>query len=176
MSSALATIETERLILRRWRESDLADLTEVYACNEHARFVGGGKEPWAVWRDMALYEGHFTLRGYSLFALEEKTTGETLGWAGPWYPEGFPEPEIGYALKPSATGKGFAKEAVIRCLAYVYETIGWKTAISAIDPDNKASQAVAKSVGAVQESEPVKICGCNVYLWRHLSPNEFRER
>ncbi|MEM7216033.1 MAG: GNAT family N-acetyltransferase [Pseudomonadota bacterium] len=168
--------ETERLKFRRWREEDLDCMAEIFSDAEHARFVGGKKECWDAWRVMAMHEGHYNLRGYTLFALEEKTTEQTLGWAGPWCPEGFLEPEIGCALRPSVTGQGFAKEAVIGCLDYVYTKLNWETSISLIEPENKASQAVARSVGANLEGEPMDICGYHVCVWRHLSPKLFREQ
>lgn len=168
--------ETDRLILRGWRDTDATALAASYRDEDHARFVGGRMERWQVWRTMAMYVGHHVLRGYTLFAVEEKTSGDLLGWAGPWYPEGWPEREIGYGLVPAATGKGFAKEAAVAALRYAYERLDWRTAVSNIDAANEGSQHVAAAMGAVPERETEILDGETVTLWRHLPPAQFMER
>src|SRR5690606_18513350 len=57
------------------------------------------------------YPGHWALRGYGPWALERKDTGAFVGLCGPWYPEGWIEPEITWALMPGHHGLGFATEA-----------------------------------------------------------------
>ncbi|MFK8033675.1 MAG: GNAT family N-acetyltransferase, partial [Hyphomicrobiales bacterium] len=60
------------------------------------------------------------------------------------------------------------------CLSYVYDDLGWTTAISAIDPDNAASRRVAERLGATYESHrPVSFFTADIY--RHQSPQEFRK-
>ena len=67
---------------------------------------------------------HWVLRGYGPFALEDKATGAFIGVAGPWFPEGWPEPEITWALMLGQTGKGYATEAARRALAFARDTLG----------------------------------------------------
>ena len=116
MSEALLPmpeIETERLILRSWKRSDAPAIAEIFADENNAQYIGGVKSDWQAWRHFATIIGHFHLRGYTAFAVEEKSTGRTIGYVGPWYPEGWVEPEIGYILVPDAHGKGYATEAAI---------------------------------------------------------------
>ena len=169
-------LETDRLILRDWREEDLVGLDQIFSNEEHARYIGGVQERWQTWRMLASMIGHKVLRGFTLFAVEEKQSGAFVGWSGPWFPEGWPEHEIGYSLVPSATGKGFAKEAVVASIQFAYETLGWTTAVSNINADNLASQKVAASVGAIADGTEHEFCGFNVQLWRHLPPEQFKER
>ncbi len=172
----MTVLETERLILRDWRESDHALVTEIYADEDHARYIGGAVSEDRAWRVLSNFIGHKVLRGYSLFAIEEKATGTAVGWAGPWYPFGWPEQEIGYSLVKSATGKGYAREAARAALAHAYDDLRWETAISLIDARNEASKHVARSLGADYESDAVLFGKDKAEVWRHLPPAQFRER
>jgi monofunctional chorismate mutase len=144
---AIPTLETERLWLRAFRESDFPPYAAFYALPE-SQYVGGPMSPDLVWRRMAAYVGHWAWRGYGPFALECKASGAFVGYAGPWFPEGKPEPEIAYSLMPDQRGRGFATEAVKRSLAFAYDEIGLTTAVSYIDPTNIPSCRLAERVGA----------------------------
>ncbi|WP_114389946.1 GNAT family N-acetyltransferase [Notoacmeibacter marinus] len=170
-------IETERLLLRGWRADDAALVAAIYADQQAARFIGGVKSREESWRTFASVVGHWHLRGFGFFVVQIARTGDAIGFCGPWFPEGWPEHEIGYAFLPSAHGKGYATEAVTESLRHAYDRLGWQTAISLIDPLNTASQAVAGRVGAVNSGEPFAVpAGTTVDIWRHLSPDRFRER
>ena len=60
---------------------------------------------------MATVIGHWQIRGYGFFSVESKDSGEWVGRVGPWFPEGWPEPEVGWTIAPEHWGKGFATEA-----------------------------------------------------------------
>ena len=172
----MPTLETDRLILRGWEENDFDAVVAIFCDEKNARYIGGVKTPWQAWRHLALFYGHWHLRGYTNFAVVEKTTGETIGSVGPWYPHGWPEPEIGYSLIPSAQGKGYASEAAIATLKHVYSDLDWKTAISMIDKENVGSKAVAKKMGATLEKSSVLFDEHDAEIWRHLPPEQFMER
>ncbi len=148
------TLETERLILRGVVEADFPAYADFFA-DEHSTFYGGPVERWEAWRKFATFSGHWVLRGYGPFALEDKATGAFIGVAGPWFPEGWPEPEITWALMLGQTGKGYATEAARRALAFARDTLGWTTAISLIDAQNGPSIALAKRLGAAYERDVV---------------------
>ena len=171
----LPELETDRLLLRGWQPDDFDCVAAIFGDEDNARYIGGKKEPWQAWRHMASLFGHWHLRGYVSFALVEKESGQTIGLAGPWYPEGWPEPEMGWSLHPKAHGKGYATEAAIRCMHYVYDDLGWPTAISLIDGNNNASKHVAEKLGATFESEQT-LFDHPAEMWRHLPPEQFRER
>ena len=143
-------LETPRLLLREWREDDLDAFEAIGADEKASRFTGGGGPMTRAdaWRRMAYFVGHRGLRGYGPFAIEEKATGACIGWCGPYFPEGWPDREISYALASAARGKGYATEAALRALAYAYRDLRWSTAISFIALENSASIAVANRLGA----------------------------
>ena len=97
----IPVIETERLRLRGWSDQDLDPVAAFWADEDAARFVGGPKSRDESWRVIALYLGHWQLRGFGPFAVEEKASGRLVGWSGGWFPSGWPEPEILWSLLPA---------------------------------------------------------------------------
>jgi RimJ/RimL family protein N-acetyltransferase len=168
------TLETERLILRGWREHDLEPLADFFANDTAARFVGGQKNREDSWRQLAIMIGHWHIRGHGVFALEPKTGGPVLGWCGPWSPEGFPEMEIGYALfSNEARGKGYVVEAARRCLDFAFTDLRRTTMVSFISPENPASQKVTEKLGAKRDGTAV-LRGHSVDVWRYPSPSNVK--
>jgi len=161
-------IETQRLKMREWREGDFEPFAAIYTDEEQARYIGGAQTRDDAWRRMAAVIGHWALRGYGLWALEEKATGSFAGWCGHWNPEGFPEPEIGWALTATMRGRGLATEAAERARDYAYGALGWTTAISLIATENAPSIRVAERLGATFE-RVVQFRGSECAIFRHPS-------
>ena len=159
-------LETERLRLREWRNDDLSAFAEFWADEATARFVGGACTREDAWRRMAMYMGHWALRGYSMWAIEEKASGQLAGYCGPWNPEGWPEREIGWGLLKAFHGRGYATEAARRARDFAYRELGWPTAVSYIAAENAASQRVAARLGAIFERTG-ELRGHPVGVYRH---------
>jgi RimJ/RimL family protein N-acetyltransferase len=143
------TLETERLILRPFRESDFEAYAAMCADAEVMRYIGPG-QPLSredAWRSLALALGHWQLRGYGLWAVEERASGELVGRIGCWNPEGWPGPEIGWMLRRSSWGHGLATEGARAALRYAFTALRWARALSLIHPDNAASVRVAERLG-----------------------------
>jgi RimJ/RimL family protein N-acetyltransferase len=113
------TLETERLIMRMWRDADFEEYAELCADPEVMRYLGGKVfDRTEAWRQMASMIGHWYLRGYGIWAVEEKVSGRLAGRIGCINPEGWPGFEVGWTLKREFWGKGYATEAGRRALEY----------------------------------------------------------
>ena len=148
-------IETERLILRQVDpDRDFEGWAEAMADERTVRFLGTPPMSRAqAWRSMAMAIGHWRIRGYGFFSLESKETGEWIGRVGPWNPEGWPAPEIGWTISPRHLRRGYATEAARASVEYAYETLGWSEIIHCILPGNEASIRVAEKIGSSLRSE-----------------------
>jgi RimJ/RimL family protein N-acetyltransferase len=162
-------LETERLRLREWREADLAPLAAFYGDAAVARFLSTPRDLADVWRFMAARAGHWSLRGYGPWALEEKASGQWVGHCGLWSPHGWPEPELIWGLAPGARGSGYATEAARRARDFAYQDLGWTTLVSCIVPENVASQRVARRMDATLE-RTIELRGHPSGLYRHPGP------
>ncbi|MFL6195668.1 MAG: GNAT family N-acetyltransferase [Thermoanaerobaculia bacterium] len=143
------TLETERLLLRMWRDSDLEEYAAICADPEVMRFLGEGK-PLAradAWRQMAMIAGHWHLRGHGHWAVEERETRRLIGRIGFFRPEGWPGFELGWTLGRPFWGKGYATEGARRALDYAFTEMDRDHVISLIHPDNHASIRVAERLG-----------------------------
>lgn len=173
--TVIPTLETERLIMRSFKADDFGRLQKIESDEEMTRFTGGVHNEDQCWRYMAVMIGHWTLRGFGPFALEEKDTNTLVGYCGPWFTPKFPEPEICYTLARDAQGKGYATEALKSAIGFAYDQLGWKRAVSCIASENFSSQAVSKRLGAKKEKTDVPVDTYLVDIWRHLPPEEFRQ-
>lgn len=165
------TLETERLLLRPWRAEDCQPFSALCADSELMRFVGGVMDRPAAWRRMAAYAGHWLLRGYGPWALEEKATGQFVGYSGMFAPDGWPEPEINWGLTRAFIGRGFSTEAATRARDYAYDTVGFTTIASCIDLENKASIGVATRLGAKLDRE-ITFFDRPGGVFRHVAPGD----
>ncbi len=167
MSIEIPVLHSERLTLRPFHPDDFDDVARFYA-DEVSALYGGPCDRATAWRKFATYPGHWMLKGFGPLAIEETETGLFVGWSGMWGPEGWPEPEITWALLPEFHGRGYATEAGRRSLRSAYEDLGWTTAISVIDDRNTASASVATRIGATRE-RPYEIFGNPGHIYRHAT-------
>jgi RimJ/RimL family protein N-acetyltransferase len=96
---------------------------------------------------MAFIIGHWQLRGYGLWAAEERNSGQLIGRIGCYYPDGWPGFEIGWALRRESWGYGFAAEGARAALRFAFEELGQQHVISLIRPANERSIRVAERLG-----------------------------
>lgn len=148
-------LETARLRLRLFDERDLDTLAAMYADVETMRYIGEGKtlNRGETWRAISNMLGHWLLRGYGMWALELKGTGQMIGRAGFIYPEGWPGFELGWMVAKEHWGRGYATEAAAAALEYAYNELDEPRVISLIRRDNLPSIRVAEKIGSRFESE-----------------------
>lgn len=161
-------ITTDRLLLRAFRADDFEAYAEMMANPRVTQHLGEGR-PLSradAWRQMAMILGHWALRGYGLWAVENRATGALLGRIGCYQPEGFPAFEIGYVLAQPAWGNGYAREGVRAALHFARDTLRRDEITSIIRPANTASIRVAESFGAIA-SETVDFFGSLSVVYRY---------
>jgi RimJ/RimL family protein N-acetyltransferase len=142
------TLETERLILRPTHSDDFEPWFEMMQDEETARFIGGVAGRSACWRQTCGMAGSWTIVGYAMFSVIEKSSGQWIGRVGPWQPAEWPGPEVGWGLVRSAWGKGYAVESAAASMDWVVDHLGWTDIIHSIDPGNTGSAKVAERLGS----------------------------
>jgi RimJ/RimL family protein N-acetyltransferase len=146
-------LDTPRLRLRTFALDDWEPLHRHYSDPDCTRFTFGRPlTEGESWRAMAGMAGHWMLRGFGPYALEDKVSGSLVGAAGLWHPGDFPETEIKWLLLREHWGRGFASEAV-RAIQDVAATRLAMRPISLIRTENAASRRLATAVGATFERE-----------------------
>jgi len=148
------SLETKRLILRSFRLDDWKDIHEYYSDPECTKYTT--RRPLTEnesWQKLAALAGHWQLRKYGSYALEEKDLKRVIGIAGLDYPNDWPEPEIQWALARKFWSKGYAKEAANAVKEMAKKYLPDLSLISLIHPENQNSINLAKSLGANFERE-----------------------
>ena len=163
----IPTLRTERLILRPHRPEDFEAFAAMCADLEVMRYIAEVQDRDTAFRSFCATFGHWQVRGYGFWAVEEVATGALLGRVGLVRWDGHPAVEVGYALRRTAWGKGYATEAVRASLGYAHGVVGARGVISLIHPDNAPSIKVAERVGARYVREHmVKKEALRLYLHR----------
>ena len=161
----IPTVRTERLVLRPFANDDLDSWAAIVADPETARYVGGVMDRATAWLRLAAYHGHWVLRGYGQWAVESRASGELLGRAGLWFPEGWPELEVGWTLARSAWGRGYATEAGRAAIEWGRSELGLERIASVINPANERSIAVAQRLGMAFDRDARLADGTDVAVY-----------
>src|SRR3712207_5148513 len=125
----MTEIETDRLLLRRWREEDLDAYTRICADPEVMRYMGGPRTRQRCEEQIAWFVQHWEERGFGLWAVEEKATGAFIGRIGLLCHDDWPEDEhkteVGWLLERSFWGRGLATEGARAACATVSRSSTW---------------------------------------------------
>jgi RimJ/RimL family protein N-acetyltransferase len=146
-------LETERLILRGHTRADFDTLRAMWADPAVVRFIGGKPSTREEsWGRLLRYPGMWALIGYSFWVIEEKASGKMIGEGGfaDFQREIAPPidaPEQGWALLPSAQGKGYAFEALSAMITWGEAHFGRRDFACIIAPENAPSIRLAERLG-----------------------------
>lgn len=160
------SIRTRRLTLCQWQPAHFPRFLDHAADREAMRFLGGVQSFSEATRIFFGLAGQWQLRGYGFYAVEHE--GRFVGAIGLFHPYNWPEPELAYNLTSDAHGNGFATEAV-QAVRNVAAAQGRRRLVSFIDPDNHASQAVARRLEASHIGDTA-FNGSPAMVWAHHIP------
>lgn len=157
-------IETARL---RLRGVVAGDWPAYRAYRLSARSTVTGADEGLIWTQFAAFAGHWALKGFGRFIIEQRATGLPIGHVGPYHPASHPEPELTWTLWSAAQeGQGFAREAAAAARDFAFVFLRWPTAVSYIEAANTRSRHLADRLGArldAQAASPFR----GGEVWRH---------
>jgi RimJ/RimL family protein N-acetyltransferase len=151
------TLTTERLILRPWRDEDLAPLFAINGDPESMRYFAASmnraeSDAWA-----ARMRAHFADHGWGFWVVEEAATGEFVGVVGlmtiPWQADFTPAVEIGWRIGPAFRRLGYAEEAARAALGFGFGTLGLEKIVAFTVPGNAASWKLMDKLGMAPAGE-----------------------
>lgn len=158
-------LDTERLVLRWFREDDFPTFLSISSDPEVMKFLSGQPQTEIeAWKSMAAFIGHWYFLGYGVWAVEEKSSGKLVGRIGFMNPGGWPGFELGWTLGRDSWGKGYATEGARRALQYAFTEMNRDHVISCIAPANVNSIRVAARLGEKVEGE-TELLGKQVLIY-----------
>lgn len=149
--------ETERLVLRDWREEDWGPFWQGTNTAAVMEWLGGvcddAKRQGAQDRLLGYQRDH----GHTFWVVERKEDGAILGFCGlkRCNQQGGPlgEMEVGWRLREDAWGKGYAKEAAMASLDLAFDRFGADQVVALTVQPNKASWGLMKRLGMVHRPD-----------------------
>lgn len=150
----MAEISTQRLIMRGWRESDLAPWAAMNADPEVRRYLGPllSFEQAAAW--VLNFQDDLDRHGFGFWAVEVRASGEFIGFTGLGSVDEampFTGVELGWRLARPAWGHGYATEAARAALGYGFDAMGLPEIIAITMAANLRSQAVMRRIGMTSD-------------------------
>jgi RimJ/RimL family protein N-acetyltransferase len=162
-------IETTRLTLRRFRETDRPTVARWNADLDFTRHLAGVQSREQSDEAFDRWERHWAEHGFGLLAVEWRETGELIGRVGPQYHSVWPaEPEVGWALDPTSWGRGIATEAGAAAVAWAFGELGFVRVVSITTESNTASRNVMAKLGFTLYAQIDSEWGL---LWVHALTN-----
>ena len=174
-------LETERLVLRRFTETDEDNLVDLDSDAEVMRFLNGGTPtPREVIQKDILprflrYDERFP--GYGFWGAIEKATGEFLGWFSFRPSDGATDQvQLGFRLRKAAWGKGYATEGSRAMIRKGFTELGVRRVVATTYEDNLASRRVMEKAGMTLvrtfRITPAVLVGMDTYHVNSLDPWE----
>lgn len=170
-------LKTERLILRKHNIEDFMALHEMWAEPAvYQHIIGRPSTREESWSRLLRYIGHWSLLGYGYWAVEERASGGFIGEMGfaDYHRDIDPpldgRPELGWILKTSAHGMGFATEALSAIAAWGDAHFGGKETACMIAPENTASIRVAEKTGFREKLRTIYKGDATLIFYRQPKP------
>ena len=157
----MSAIETDRLVLRNWREEDRQAFFDMNSDPEVMRFFERTRSRTEADALLDRFAEEIDRDGYGFWAVELRSAGQVIGFTGlrdiefdvPFTPS----LEIGWRLLTAHWGNGYASEAASACLAYGFEQMGLAEIVSFAVTQNWASRRVMERIGMRREPRTISI-------------------
>jgi RimJ/RimL family protein N-acetyltransferase len=144
-------LTTERLLLRQWREDDLAPFAAMNADPEVMRYFSRRLTREESDRLASYIWGMLDAEGWGLWAVEVRGGAPFVGFVGlnpPEFDAHFtPTTEVGWRLERSAWGHGYATEAATAALTFAFEELRLAEVVSFTTVGNERSRRVMERLG-----------------------------
>ncbi|WKX74228.1 GNAT family N-acetyltransferase [Streptomyces sp. XD-27] len=175
----MVMVQTPRLLLRRWRDEDIAPLTAINADPEVMRWIGDGstRDEEQTRAGVEAMEREWEAEGFGLFAVEIRATGRLAGFTGlsvpHFLPEVLPAVEVGWRLGRAFWGRGLASEAASAAVRFGFHDRGLEKIVSIAQIGHGASERIMGKLGMRLERELVDpACGRPVRV-RAITRSEY---
>jgi len=143
-------IETERLILRPWREEDVAEFARVTNTPAVMEFLGGVRDPDEFRGSYERVTASQEQNGFCFWMVERRSDGALLGFCGLKVgntPSIEGEIEIGWRLREDAWGQGYAREAAEATLEWAWQNLPCERVVAITAAGNKRSWGLMERLG-----------------------------
>jgi len=154
--SFIPSLNTERLLLRAFKKEDLDPFADLVADKEviqHATYDGKIMTRTQAWNWLCFMLGHWHMRGFGIWAVEEKSSGEMIGRIGLQFLDWFDDVELVWMLSKSAWGKGFATEGARAAINFGLNNLALPRVTALIRQENTSSIRLAERLGMKMEKE-----------------------
>ena len=152
----IASLETERLLLRQWRPADREPFARLNADPAVMEFFPACLSRAESDQGVDQVEKHFRERGFGLFAAELRRDGAFIGFIGlnvPRFVAHFmPCVEIGWRLAAAYWGQGLATEGAREVVRYGFESLALNEIVAFTVPGNMRSRRVMEKLGMTHDS------------------------
>lgn len=147
-------IERDGVLLRQWAAGDFEFYAAYLGSEATARYYGGAVDAQKAWRHLASVIGHWTLRGFGVYAVTLR--GQLQGCAGLWEPHGWPCREFVYWFTEAAYAREGASKGARLALDLVKGAFSGEMITGFIHPENHQALSLARALGAtLQGVEPL---------------------
>lgn len=153
------TVETERLLLRDWREADIDAFDRHTNTPNVMRWLGGVNSREKLEEVIRTRLMRWQVeRGFTFWVVERKSDGELLGFCGLKIADTAGAPvegmvEVGWRLREDAWGQGYAKEAAIASLDFAFDRLGAERVVALTCIQNEASWGLMQRLGMTRRPE-----------------------
>jgi RimJ/RimL family protein N-acetyltransferase len=169
--SDIPDIETERLRMTAFTDRHFDAYAAMLADADSTRWINDGQplDRMNAWRSMAMLLGHWSLRGFGMWALERRSDDAFIGRVGLMRPEGWPDIELGWMLKPEHRHHGYATEAGTAALQFAWKELRVPRTISLVRVGNEASLGVVRRLHG-ELVEDIDFLGAPTHVFAYYPP------